>query len=155
MTPAILQFIQVAVLYIGSNILPPIVVGFAVGLAILLVGNKSENKKLKSDAIRELMTHRGDHNSPEFRKALNKISIIFHDKKDILSDVRQLYEAINEPSNKSEKLKRKIVGLIYKLCQKNGFKGLSEYDIDQAFPESKQTPIADTAEEVVNEVGKA
>jgi len=86
------------------------------------------------------MTYRGDYASADFRRSLNKISIIFHDSEPVRTQVRHLYEVINTPSAPSEQTKRTIVGLIYKLCQDNGFKGLTEYDIDQAFAENKQTP---------------
>ncbi len=95
---------------------------------------------MKADAIRDLMAYRGDNASDEFRRSLNKISVTFHNDNEIRLEVRKLYEVINNPISDSEKVKRSIVGLIYRLCQKNGFKGLTEYDIDQAFPESKQEP---------------
>ena len=127
---------------IASTLLPSLVVG----LVLWWVGKTSENNKIKSDAIRDLMTYRGDFASAEFRRSLNKVSIIFHNRENIRSEVRHLYEVINNPSSNSEQTKRSIVGLIYKLCQKNGFKGLTEYDIDQAFAENKQIPTQEPEE---------
>ena len=110
-----------------------------VGYVLWKIGDTAEKKKLKADAIRELMGYRGDYGSTEFGRALNKVSVVFNDNNDIRMEVRTLYERINISPN-SPMTKRSIVGLIYKLCQKNGFKGLTEYDIDQAFPENKQEP---------------
>ena len=110
-----------------------------VGLILWLVGEKASERRLKADAIRELTGYRGDYGSTEFGRALNKVSVVFNDDDGIRLEVRNLYERINTSPN-SAMTKRSIVGLIYKLCQKNGFRGLSEYDIDQAFPENKQEP---------------
>lgn len=126
------------------ELLGTLVSGLVVGIVLWAVGYTTEKRKVKSDAIRDLMTYRGDFASPEFRRSLNKISIIFHNKKEIRDAVRHLYDVINNPSNKSEYTKRAIVGLIYKLCQDNRFKGLTEYDIDQSFAENKQTPIEES-----------
>ncbi len=86
------------------------------------------------------MTFRGDLLSQDFRRSLNRVSITFHSDDEIRTEVRHLYDIINDPSSQPKMVERTIVGLIYKLCQKNGFKGLTEYDIDQAFPESRQEP---------------
>lgn len=131
-SPYIIQFVAT----LPTALLSPLVVG----LVLWWVTNQSEKKRIRADAIRDLMTYRGDFASSEFRRALNKVSVIFHDKEKIRMDVRHLYEIINDASSKAEQTKRTIVGLIYQLCQHNGFKGLTEYDIDQAFPEGKQTP---------------
>ncbi len=111
-----------------------------VGIIIWVLGEKTINKRMKSDAVRDLMTYRGDYASSDFRRSLNKISITFHNDPEIRLKVRNLYDVINNPTLPSKNTERTIVGLIYRLCQKNGFKGLTEYDIDQAFPESKQSP---------------
>lgn len=127
-----------------SALLYPLVVGLVVGLVLYFVTNKSEKRKFRASAIYELMTYRGDFTSTEFRRALNRVAIVFHDQEEIRKEIRKLYEVINSPSGgNSEHAKRAIVGLIYTLCQKNHFKGLSEYDIDQAFPETRQAPSAD------------
>jgi hypothetical protein len=110
------------------------------GLAIWLLGQSAISQKSKSDAIRDLMTFRGDYSSPEFRRALNKVSITFHKNNSIREQIRLLYEAINSPNIGETNTNRKIVGLIYTLCQKNGFGNITEYDIDQSFPESNQVP---------------
>lgn len=125
---------------ISREMLGPLVVGLVVGLVIQRLGKRETKIKIRQDAIRDLMTFRGDYGSQDFRRSLNKISIVFHKDDEIRRDVRQLYECINNESSKQKTIERSIVGLIYKLCQKNGFKGLTEYDIDQSFPESKQAP---------------
>ncbi len=127
-------------LYIGivGNILGPLVVG----LILWSLGERAINKRMEYEAIKDLMTFRGDFASPEFRRSLNKISITFHKDSDIRNEIRLLYEAINNPSYTEKTINRKIVGLIYKLCWHYGYKGITEYDIDQAFPESMQTPQA-------------
>ena len=128
------------ILDLFKETVPSLLSPLVVGLVLWQIGSTSEKKKLKADAIRDLMAYRGDFASPDFGRALNKVSVVFHNDNDIRLEVRKLYEIINNPSLNSEITKRSIVGLIYKLCQKNGFKGLTEYDIDQAFPESKQVP---------------
>lgn len=122
----------------------PLVVGLVVGFVIRWLGNKDINNRAKIEAIKDLMTFRGDLSSTEFRRSLNRVSITFHDDGEIRADVRHLYDVINDPSAQPRMTERTIVGLIYKLCKKNGFIGLTEYDIDQAFPESKQEPEAVT-----------
>ncbi len=122
------------------KVLNEIAPALIVGIIIWVLGEKAIEKRIKSDAIRELMTHRGDYASTEFRKSLNKISITFHNDSEIRQKVRNLYEVINNPTLPAKSTERTIVGLIYRLCQKNGFRGLTEYDIDQAFPENKQEP---------------
>ncbi len=129
----------------STNFLFPLLVGLFVGLVLWYIGKYAENRKIKSDAIRDLMTYRGDFASADFRRALNKVSIIFHNQEYVRTEVRHLYEVINSGSNNAEQTKRAIVGLIYKLCQKNGFKGLTEYDIDQAFAEAKQAPLIESS----------
>ena len=121
-----------------SALVSPLVVG----IVLWRVGYAGEKRKIKSEAIRDLMTYRGDFASVDFRRSLNKIAITFHDDEIIRNEVRTLYAVINDSKNNSEKTKRTIVGLIYKLCKKNGFKGLTEYDIDQAFTENNQEPNA-------------
>ena len=127
-----------------KELIPTLVSPFVVGFAIWFIGNNAEKKRLKVDAIRDLMAYRGDTASEDFRRSLNKVSVTFHNDDEVRLEVRNLYEVINNSAPDSEKLKRSIVGLIYRLCQKNGFKGLTEYDIDQAFPENKQEPQSNT-----------
>lgn len=114
------------------------------GLVIWLVGKRDFDKRTKNEAIRDLMTFRGDYASSEFRRSLNKVSITFHKDKETREQISNLYEQINDPNQSPANIKRKIVGLIYNLCQRNGFKGITEYDIDQAFIEGTQAPVADT-----------
>lgn len=120
-----------------GNILGPLVAGFI----IWLLGERAIDRRAKNEAIRDLMTLRGDFASQDFRRALNKISVTFHKDDAVRKEIRDLYEAINNPNSQEPNINRKIVGLIYDLCQKNGFGGITEYDIDQAFPESKQAPL--------------
>ena len=122
--------------------LGPLVVGLVVGAVIRWLGNKDIDRRAKIEAIKDLMTFRGDLLSQDFRRSLNRISITFHSDDEIRAAVRHLYDVINDPSSQPKMIERTIVGLIYGLCQKNGFKGLTEYDIDQAFPESRQEPEA-------------
>lgn len=133
---------QETLLNILGNILGPLVIGYV----IWLLGKYDTDRRIKSDAIRDLMILRGDPLNPEFSRALNKISITFHDDQEIRKEIRELWEAINDPASREGYVKRKIVGLIYNLCKKKGFEGITEYDIDQAFPESKQAPTALGAE---------
>lgn len=118
------------------NLVGPLIAG----LVIWLVGKYDSDKRIKNEAIRDLMTFRGDYASPEFRRSLNKVSITFHNDNSIRQQIRDLYENINNPTNSESTINRKIVGLIYNLCKTNGFSGVTEYDIDQSFPEQKQTP---------------
>jgi hypothetical protein len=111
-----------------------------VGFVLQWLGKKEIENRIRGDSIRDLMTFRGDYASQDFRRSLNKVSIIFHSDEEIRLDVRHLYELINNPASPQKIIERSIVGLIYKLCQKNGFQGLTEYDIDQSFPENKQNP---------------
>lgn len=133
------------VLQILIGTLSPLVVG----IVLWLIGEKAAERRLKADTIRELMGYRGDYGSTDFGRALNKVSVVFNDDDEIRLEVRNLYERINTSPN-SSMTKRSIVGLIYKLCQKNGFKGLTEYDINQAFPENKQEPQIVSSNEHVN-----
>lgn len=128
--------IQVDIFNLVGNILGPLIVG----LIIWRLGEKAIDRRNQNEAIRDLMTFRGDYASPEFRRSLNKISITFHKDTETRKEIRDLYEVINNPSSLESNINRKIVGLIYNLCKKNGFEGITEYDIDQAFPESKQSP---------------
>jgi hypothetical protein len=129
--------------FLGAVIVGPLVVGLVVGIVLWWVAKNSEDKKIKSEAIRDLMAYRGDYSSAEFRRALNKVSITFHSDPQIRKEIRELYEALNTPLTTQESVNRKIVGLIYNLCQKNGFKGITEYDIDQSFPEASQVPTGE------------
>lgn len=137
-----------------SSLAGPIIVGILVGWVIWRLGQSSINKRDKSSAIRDLMTYRGDYSSPEFRRALNKVSITFHHDDKTREMIRSLYEVINNPSSQTESVNRKIVGIIYYLCQQNDFKGITEYDIDQSFPEARQVPSAlnEAVPVLVNEV---
>lgn len=119
------------------------------GLVIWFVGKRDFDKRTKNEAIRDLMTFRGDYASSEFRRSLNKVSITFHKDKETRKQISDLYEQINDPNQSPANIKRKIVGLIYNLCQRNGFKGITEYDIDQAFIEGTQAPIADTSSQPI------
>jgi len=118
------------------GILGPLIVG----LVIWLLGERSADRHLKYEAIRDLMTFRGDYASQNFREALNRVSIVFHNSEEIRTDVRHLYDVINNPSSQQKSIERTIVGLIYKLCHENGFRGLTEYDIDQSFVVPQQEP---------------
>lgn len=113
-----------------------------IGLVLWILGEKVIDKRIKNEAIRDLMTNRGDYASSAFRKSLNRISITFHKDEKIRKEIRDLYEVINSKASDEGNINRKIVGLIYNLCQKNGFTGITEYDIDQAFPETQQSPMA-------------
>lgn len=119
-----------------SGVLGPLIVG----LIIWLLGEKAIERRLKQEAIRDLMTFRGDYASQNFRESLNRVSITFHKSGEIRTDVRHLYDVINNPSSQQKTIERTIIGLIYKLCQRNGFKGLTEYDIDQSFIITQQNP---------------
>ena len=119
-----------------GNILGPLLIG----LILWILGERTIDKRMKNEAVRDLMTFRGDYASTEFRRALNRISVTFHKDSAIRKEIRELYEIINNPTNLETNINRKIVGLIYNLCHKNGFEGITEYDIDQAFPETKQSP---------------
>ncbi len=121
--------------FIISTLIGPLIVG----LVIWWVNKNESDEKVKNEAIRDIMYYRGDYSTPEFRRSLNKVSITFHKDEEIRQQIRKLYEDINNPINTTLTVNRKIVSLIYNLCQKNGFEGISEYDIDQAFPE-RQTP---------------
>lgn len=119
-----------------SSLLGPLVVG----VVIWWLGKNEIERRVKNEAIRDLMTFRGDYASPEFRRSFNKVSITFHKDEEIRQQIRDLYEDINNPNTSEPVINRKIVGLIYNLCQKNGFEGITEYDIDQSLPEQRQTP---------------
>ena len=139
-----IQYIVTDVIpYLSTYLFAPI----GVGLAILFAAKASDRRRIKSETITALMSYRGDLASTEFSRALNKITVIFHKDKDIRHQVRQVWEVLNDSSKKAEQTKRAIVGLIYELCQKNGFKGVTEYDIDQAFGETKQTPVPDPSDD--------
>jgi hypothetical protein len=125
--------------FLAEILIGPSIVGLAVGYALVLIGKNTTDRHLQSDAIRDLMAYRGDYASPSFRQAVNKVSIIFHEDAATRKEIRELYDEINNPTS-PEVTKRKIVSLIYNLCQKNGYKNISEYDIDQSFPEANQTP---------------
>jgi hypothetical protein len=71
---------------------------------------------------------------------LNRVSITFHKDAAMRKQVRELYELVSVSDSSNNTINRKIVGLIYDLCQRNGFRGITEYDIDQSFPEQKQAP---------------
>jgi hypothetical protein len=119
-----------------AGVLGPLIVGFV----IWSLGERAIDKRLKQEAIRDLMTFRGDYASQNFRESLNRVSITFHKTEEIRNDVRHLYDVINNPSSQQKTIERTIIGLIYKLCQQNGFTGLTEYDIDQSFILPQQTP---------------
>jgi hypothetical protein len=120
----------------------PLIVGAIVGFIIWKLGQRAIERSTRNEAIRDLMTYRGDYSSDLFRRSLNKVSITFHDNEETRKQIRDLNESINNSDSRSSTINRKIVGLIYDLCRKNGFKGITEYDIDQSFPEQKQIPIA-------------
>lgn len=128
--------INLLVQVIGMIVTPLVI---AVGLWFL--GRRAEDRRLKTDAIRDLMTYRGDFlSSPLFRQALNKVSIVFHDKDKIRLQIRSVYDTINGGNFNQETRKRAIIGLIYNLCQMMKFKKLTEYDIDQSFVPGGQNP---------------
>lgn len=89
------------------------------------------------------MTYRGDYSSDKFRQSLNAVSVTFHKDAAIRKQIRELYDLIN--SSNPSGVNRKIVSLIYELCRKNYFKGITEYDIDQSFPEQSQIPTGEEA----------
>lgn len=124
--------------WIVENLIFPVTVGFV----LWKLGQHQIDSRTKGDAIRDLMTYRGDFASPEFRRSLNKVSITFHQDDDIRKQIRELYDAINNPSYTDTIINRKIVSLIHTLCTQNGFNGITEYDIDQSFPERLQSPEA-------------
>lgn len=134
----------------NTNLIPTVTPDFVVsvlgplvvGLVIWILGERSADRRLKYEAIRDLMTFRGDYASQNFREALNRVSIVFHSDEEVRVDVRHLYDVINNPSSQQKSIERTIVGLIYKLCQENGFAGLTEYDIDQSFVVPQQDPDA-------------
>lgn len=128
--------------FLRDILIGPAIVGLSVGYALVIVGRNNTNKQIQSDAIRDLMAYRGDYSSADFRRALNKVSIVFHRDGDIRKEIRELYEAVNNSTGK-ELTDRKIVSLIYNLCQKNGYKQITEYDIDQSFPETNQRPTGE------------
>lgn len=123
--------------------LGPLIVGIIVGLSVWFLGQRTAKHRDRKEAIRDLMTYRGDYSSVDFRRALNKVSITFHDDDDIRKQIRELNELINSADSRTSGINRKIVSLIYDLCRRNGFKGITEYDIDQSFPEQKQAPTGD------------
>lgn len=125
---------------INSNLIVGVLGSLVVGLVIWILGERTIDKRLKQEAIRDLMTFRGDYASQSFRESLNRVSITFHKTEEIRNDVRHLYDVINNPSSQQKIIERTIIGLIYKLCQQNGFTGLTEYDIDQSFILPQQTP---------------
>lgn len=124
-----------------KDLMWPLVTGVVLGLLGWKLGEKAIDDRTKSEAIRELMFFRGDPSTPDFKRSLNKVSITFHKDTETRKEIRELYEIMNNPSPNPQLISRKTVGLIYDLCQKNGFNNITEYDIDQAFPESaKQIP---------------
>lgn len=127
---------------ISNSLVGGLIGPLVVGVVVWWLGKSEIDRRIKNDAIRDLMTFRGDYASPEFRRSLNKVSITFHKDKEIRQQIRDLYEEINNANTSESTINRKIVGLIYNLCQKNGFSGVTEYDIDQSFPEQKQTPTS-------------
>ena len=122
--------------WVIENLLFPVIVGYV----LWKLGLHQIDMRIKADAIRDLMTYRGDFVSPEFRRSLNRVSITFHQEENIRKQIRDLYDAINNPSYNETIINRKIVSLIHTLCTQNGFSGITEYDIDQSFPERLQSP---------------
>jgi hypothetical protein len=121
-------------------IVGPLIVGVVIGVFVWLLGQRTAERREKNEAIRDLMTYRGDYSSDKFRQALNRVSITFHGDEGTRKQVRELNEMVSGDS-RTAAINRKIVGLIYDLCRKNKFAGITEYDIDQSFPEQKQTPV--------------
>jgi hypothetical protein len=116
-----------------------------IAAVLWFLGRRADDRRLKADAVRDLMTYRGDYfSSVPFRQALNKISIVFHDKEKIRLQIRSVYDIINAGILNQEARKRAIIGLIYNLCQMMGYKKLTEYDIDQSFVQGEggQAPDA-------------
>ncbi len=125
---------------LAANILVQIIIGEGIiAAALFWLGQWAFRHNYKTEAIRDLMTYRGNYSSIEFRQALNKVVIAFHKDAIVRKEVRELYETINN-SPRPESIKRAIVGLIYLLCQKSRFRKVTEYDIDQSFLELSQTP---------------
>jgi len=94
------------------QILTALLSPLVVGLVLWKLGEVAVERRIKSDAIRDLMTYRGDYASTEFRRSLNKISVTFHNDENIRMDVRHLYEVINSPAPNPKSTERSIVGLI-------------------------------------------
>ena len=82
------------------------VFGLIVGYVLWLVGKRDTERRMKADAIRDLMAYRGDYASSEFGRSLNRVSVTFHNDNEIRLEVRKLYEVINNPSLDSETTKR-------------------------------------------------
>ena len=75
---------------ITKELMPTLISPFVVGFAIWFIGNSAEKKKLKVDAIRDLMAYRGDTASEDFRRSLNKVSVTFHNDDEVRLEVRNL-----------------------------------------------------------------
>src|ERR1700691_3792511 len=101
MTTSILLAILIAIIEFGVG---PLIVGVIVGFVIRELGNRDIDRRAKMDAIKDLMTYRGDLSSAEFRRSLNKVSITFHGDEEIRAAVRHLYEVINDPSPQPQML---------------------------------------------------
>lgn len=86
-----------------ESLLGPLVVG----LVIWWVAKSEVERRIKNEAIRDLMTFRGDYASPEFRRSINKASITFHADGEIRQQIRDLYEDINNPVNSESSINRK------------------------------------------------
>ena len=140
MPPEVPQNMVVVNLWI--QIVGMIIIPVAIAVGLWFLGRKADDKRLKADAIRDLMTYRGDYSGPDFRRALNKVSVVFHDREKIRLEIRSVYNTINGANVNEEARKRSIIGLIYNLCQIMGFKSLTEYDIDQTFVQGSQAPDA-------------
>lgn len=125
-----------AIQTIADTLLGPLLVG----ISIFILGQWVVKRKIKGDTITDLMTYRGDYASRKFQQALNRVSIAFHKDEKVREQVRNLYQTLSNPSVPPQSVERAIVGLIYNLCHRFGFKGLTEYDIDQSFLTPSQTP---------------
>lgn len=92
---------------LAKLILPPL----SVGVVLWMIGNRSSERKLKADAIRDLMTLRGDNSSPDFRRALNKVSITFHDDADIRQDIRTFIRINKQPDHNCKNIRSSYCGI--------------------------------------------
>lgn len=70
-----------------QNILGSLVGPLIVGLVIWLIGKSETEKRIKNEAIRDLMTYRGDLASLDFRRSLNRVSITFHKDEEIRKQI--------------------------------------------------------------------
>lgn len=75
---------------VGKTFVESLLGPLMVGLVIWWVGKNEIDKRIKTEAIRDLMTLRGDYSSSEFRRSLNKVSITFHHSQNKNKHLHQL-----------------------------------------------------------------